>query len=113
MARTLHCSFCGKSEHEIAKLAAGPARIHICDECVETCRVIMAGEGAAPPRAFDPANWPSERLLALLGSVSSALEAYREHMQAIVDTLRSREVSWAAIGEKLGVSRQSAWERFS
>jgi biotin operon repressor len=31
----------------------------------------------------------------------------------VVDTLRSREVSWADIGEALGVSRQSAWERFS
>ena len=30
-----------------------------------------------------------------------------------VDTLRGRDVSWAVIGEALGVSRQAAWDRFS
>jgi ATP-dependent Clp protease ATP-binding subunit ClpX len=34
-------------------------------------------------------------------------------LQAQVDTLRKREVSWAEIGEALGISRQAAWERFS
>jgi hypothetical protein len=33
---TLHCSFCGKSQHEVRKLVAGPA-VFICDECVELC----------------------------------------------------------------------------
>ena len=111
--RTLYCSFCGKSEHEVLKLAAGPAKVHICDACVEACRVLMAGDGAGPPRAFDPATWPTDRLLALLAPVNGALEAHRAHLQEIVDQLRKREVSWAAIGERLGVSRQSAWERFT
>lgn len=34
-------------------------------------------------------------------------------LQWVVDELRRREVSWADIGEALGMSRQSAWERFS
>ena len=34
-------------------------------------------------------------------------------LQTVVEELRGREVSWARIGEALGVSRQSAWERFS
>ena len=33
MSRNLSCSFCGKSEHEVAKLVAGP-NVHICDVCV-------------------------------------------------------------------------------
>ncbi|MGE0702196.1 MAG: ClpX C4-type zinc finger protein, partial [Hyphomicrobiaceae bacterium] len=31
---TLYCSFCGKSQHEVRKLIAGPT-VFICDECVE------------------------------------------------------------------------------
>ena len=31
---TLYCSFCGKSQHEVRKLIAGPT-VYICDECVE------------------------------------------------------------------------------
>ncbi len=112
MAERLHCSFCGKSEHDIAKLAAGPAGITICDECVAACQVIMDGD-TAPERSFDPKTWPTERLLDLLGPVQATAEAHREHLQAIVDALREREVSWAGIAEKLGVTRQSAWERFS
>jgi|SRR5262249_349093 len=33
---TLYCSFCGKSQHEVRKLIAGPT-VFICDECVELC----------------------------------------------------------------------------
>jgi ATP-dependent Clp protease ATP-binding subunit ClpX len=33
---TLYCSFCGKSQHEVRKLIAGPS-VFICDECVELC----------------------------------------------------------------------------
>jgi len=34
--KTLYCSFCGKSQHEVRKLIAGPA-VYICDECIELC----------------------------------------------------------------------------
>jgi len=34
--KTLHCSFCGKSQHEVRKLIAAPT-VYICDECVELC----------------------------------------------------------------------------
>ena len=34
--KTLYCSFCGKSQHEVRKLIAGP-EVYICDECVELC----------------------------------------------------------------------------
>jgi ATP-dependent protease Clp ATPase subunit len=109
----LHCSFCGKSEDEIEKLAAGPGGIHICNECVAVCQVIMHGDGPATPRAFDPTTWPKDRLLALLAPVNATAETHRQHLQTIVETLRAQEVSWAAIAERLGVSRQTAWERFT
>ncbi|RJS93137.1 ATP-dependent Clp protease ATP-binding subunit ClpX [Salinisphaera sp. Q1T1-3] len=46
--RTLHCSFCGKSEHEVRKLIAGPS-VFICDECVDLCNDIMREELASKP----------------------------------------------------------------
>ena len=113
MASKLHCSFCGKSENEIQKLAAGPGGIHICDECVDVCQVIMHGEGVGPARVFDAQTWPKERLLELLGPVNATADAHREHLQSIVDTLRAHDVSWAVIAQRLGVSRQTAWERFT
>jgi len=41
--RTLYCSFCGKSQHDVRKLIAGPA-VYICDECVELCTDIIRDE---------------------------------------------------------------------
>src|SRR5262245_49134333 len=39
----LFCSFCGKSQHQVRKLIAGPT-VFICDECVELCADILVGE---------------------------------------------------------------------
>ncbi len=39
----LHCSFCGKSQHEVRKLIAGPS-VFVCDECVELCNDIIRDE---------------------------------------------------------------------
>jgi len=36
LPKTLYCSFCGKSQHDVKKLIAGPS-VYICDECVELC----------------------------------------------------------------------------
>jgi len=41
----LHCSFCSKSQAEVAKLIAGP-KVYICDECVSLCDDILAEESA-------------------------------------------------------------------
>ena len=43
---TLYCSFCGKSQHEVRKLIAGPT-VFICDECVELCNDIIREETKA------------------------------------------------------------------
>jgi len=55
---TLYCSFCGKSQHEVRKLIAGPT-VFICDECVELCmdiireehktNLVKSGDGVPPP----------------------------------------------------------------
>ena len=42
-SKVLYCSFCGKSQHEVRKLIAGPS-VYICDECVELCNDIIREE---------------------------------------------------------------------
>jgi hypothetical protein len=68
----------------------------------------------ATPATF--AGWDKMTDAQLLGALRPAVatvEATRSILQTQVDTLRSREVSWADIGTALGISRQAAWERFS
>ncbi len=50
--KLLYCSFCGKSQHEVRKLIAGPS-VFICDECIELCNDIIRDEivGAADPES--------------------------------------------------------------
>jgi ATP-dependent protease Clp, ATPase subunit len=110
LRRKLTCSFCGKSEREVAALIAGAKGGHICDACLAICNTIHQ----TLPKTF--AGWNSladEALLAALKPASDTVEAARAVLQAQIDELRRRSISWDVIGKALGVSRQAAWERFS
>ena len=48
--KTLYCSFCGKSQHEVKKLIAGPS-VFICDECIDLCNEIIRDEVPAAGEA--------------------------------------------------------------
>jgi len=111
--KTYYCSFCLKSQHELKKLVAGPGGIFICDECVALCNVYMEGGTPDLSHVVPPEKLPTERLLSQLKPIEETLQGKGSQLQWVVDALRAREVSWAAIGAALGVSRQSAWERFS
>lgn len=113
LPKTLHCSFCGKSQHVVKKLIAGPRGVFICDGCVGLCETVIAGKPVSKDGYFDPLKRETAELLEFLPSVELAADANRDFLQSLVDTLRARKVSWAAIAEPLGVSRQAAWERFS
>jgi len=110
--KTLYCSFCFKSQHQVAKLVSGYGSIFICDECVGLCNEIMAGH---LPSSKSPSleELPTERLLERLGPIEETVKGKGNQLQQVVDLLRSRGVSWAVIGDALGISRQSAWERFT
>jgi ATP-dependent Clp protease ATP-binding subunit ClpX len=57
---TLYCSFCGKSQHEVRKLIAGPT-VFICDECVELCMDIIREESkSALVKSRDGVPTPAE-----------------------------------------------------
>ena len=60
--KTLYCSFCGKSQHEVKKLIAGPS-VFICDECIELCNDIIReeiSEDAAPDKARNAPPTPAD-----------------------------------------------------
>ena len=56
---TLYCSFCGKSQHEVRKLIAGPT-VFICDECVDLCTDIIQEESATPRLLTEGVPAPQE-----------------------------------------------------
>ncbi len=57
---TLYCSFCGKSQHEVRKLIAGPT-VFICDECVELCMDIIREESKSSQiKSSDSVPTPKE-----------------------------------------------------
>ena len=110
--KTLYCSFCFKSQRQVRTLISGPAGIFVCDECVELCNEVIAGR---PVNAAKPSieAVPTERLLERLSAIEETLQGKGNQLQQVVEILRSRDVSWAVVGAALGISRQSAWERFS
>ncbi|GAA1710908.1 ClpX C4-type zinc finger protein [Kribbella yunnanensis] len=106
----LRCSFCGKDKTEVNRLIAGPA-VFICDECVGLCEQILKDQ---PTQPFPPLDGKTdEELLADVARLHLSRGQLENAVQERVQHLRSRSVTWARIGETLGMSRQSAWERFS
>jgi ATP-dependent Clp protease ATP-binding subunit ClpX len=107
----LYCSFCFRSQHEVRTLHSGPASISICGECVNLCHGAAAGRLQIP--SSSPDDIPTERLLERLATIDEAIQGKGNQLRWAVELLRTRSVSWARIGAALGISRQSAWERFT
>jgi hypothetical protein len=107
--RKLKCSFCGKSDKEVTRLIGGPG-VYICDACVGICNRVLE----ANPISFP--GWQAmtdDQLLRALKIAEATVDATRSVLRAQIVELRRREISWDAIGNALGISRQAAWERFS
>ncbi len=69
--KILYCSFCGKSQHEVKKLIAGPS-VFICDECIELCNDIIRDEVAAEAEQSRPAKSD----LPVPSEIKSSLDQY-------------------------------------
>ncbi len=69
--KVLYCSFCGKSQHEVKKLIAGPS-VFICDECIELCNDIIRDEVTVD--AADPKSAKSD--LPIPSEIKSSLDQY-------------------------------------
>ena len=56
--KTLHCSFCGKSQDEVERMIIGPG-VNICNECITLCHSLLDEEGVPePPHVPDEAPDP-------------------------------------------------------
>jgi hypothetical protein len=110
--KTLYCSFCGKSQHEVRTLVAGPPPSFICDECVEVCtdviepddnlelfRLMRANEEsgvAVYPALLELARRAStEELAHYVERGRKGVERNRAAVQAIERKRRDGEVSTA------------------
>lgn len=124
----LQCAFCGKRQDQVTTLIVGPG-INICNECVELSSDVLKGGSEATRRAsaetprrgwaygrVDPdglAKFPTNEILGELRRAASVIRPVEEHITETVKLLRERQVTWAKIGEALGMTRQGAWGRFS
>lgn len=68
--KMLYCSFCGKSQHEVKKLIAGPS-VFICDECIELCNDIVRDE-----LSVDPEGQPVKKELPTPKEIAELLDQY-------------------------------------
>ncbi len=115
---TASCSFCLKAHTDVATLVAGPG-VYICDECVALCGQLIAGkrESEEHESVRRMAPWEAEAgldaVLAGLPRVAQAGHQAEYTLTQYVRTARRLGATWAAIGRALGMTRQSAWERFS
>ena len=69
--KVLYCSFCGKSQHEVKKLIAGPS-VFICDECIELCNDIIRDEVPAET----PGHKGGKSDLPVPGEIKASLDQY-------------------------------------
>jgi ClpX C4-type zinc finger len=114
----LACSFCLKPRSAVTTVIMGPGA-YICNECVDLCVQIIAakpkasaesGESAAPRLEQQLSD---EDLLMHLPKVAATSGQVERHLTSCVRQARGRGITWTRIGEALGMTRQSAWERFS
>ncbi|MBX3634609.1 MAG: ATP-dependent Clp protease ATP-binding subunit ClpX [Rubrivivax sp.] len=70
--KVLYCSFCGKSQHEVKKLIAGPS-VFICDECIELCNDIIRDEVPADDK---PGGKAARSDLPVPSEIKSILDQY-------------------------------------
>ena len=107
------CSFCHKAHNEVERLVAGPGA-YICNECVDLCRQIIASPPSLPQGLT---SWEQDLdlngVLASLPRMAAAGAQVESNLARYVRRARQLGAAWAAIGTSMGMTRQSAWERFS
>jgi ATP-dependent Clp protease ATP-binding subunit ClpX len=104
------CSFCGREKSSVDRLVAGPA-VYICDGCIRKAEQILLDDTARTLN--DPGSQSDDQLLETMLRLHRSREDVEQAVASYVSELRKRGMAWSRIGESLGISRQSAWERYS
>jgi ATP-dependent protease Clp ATPase subunit len=83
----LYCSFCGKSQHEVRKLIAGPS-VFICNECTDLCHDIAHESDSKPPKRRPVlATFEAYYLRMLLDDAAKSARAASKTLQEYQDKL--------------------------
>jgi hypothetical protein len=111
------CSFCRKPQADVETLIAAVG-VSICNECVDVANEALRQRGPVKERVrFDPVEhlrtFDNEKLLSFVARIEPLYQDVAGYQALYVDILRQRGVSWADVGQSLGVSRQAAWKRFA
>jgi ATP-dependent protease Clp ATPase subunit len=94
-------------------LVAGPG-VYICDACVALCTDIIKDKPSpSPPEDHWEQAMSLDDVLASLPKMALAGAQVEQRLTNRVRKARSLGATWARIGAALGMTRQSAWERFS
>lgn len=117
---TRTCSFCGRCGSADRRLIGGLGAM-ICLPCVDDFHALSRPESdlESNPESWQAGQQPpwavmsEAELLASLPLIMRTADQVDSFAAEWVGLIRERGVSWAAIGQALGVSRQAAWERFS
>lgn len=104
------CSFCARSASSSRRLVAGPG-VAICQDCAMSSVQLFSSTDNATAEA-PWARMTDDELLGHLPEISAVAAQVEERLCVWVETARHRRISWARIGTALGMTRQSAWERF-
>ena len=109
------CSFCRKSNADVDVLI-GAIGVYICNECVALCQQVIDAD-ARPSGVPRVAPWQQahdlDAVLENLPRIAKAAQLVEESLAGWVGRGRELGATWARIGEALGMTRQSAWARFS
>src|SRR5262249_39594295 len=113
-AAHIWCSFCGKSNADVDKLIAGPG-VQICNECIDLSQAIIDGFRDEPTELRLPIweSWSDQQMLDHIPRMAVVAQQVETELRSWVRELRHRGVAWSKIGAALGITRQSAWERFN
>jgi ATP-dependent Clp protease ATP-binding subunit ClpX len=95
----------------VKKIITGPG-VYICDECVVLCVEIMAEDNSQPAKLIQPEGAIDDALDRMV-ALHRSREQVDKEVATAVRALRGRGVTWTKLGAALGISRQSAWERYS
>ena len=110
------CSFCFKPSTTVERLMAGPAA-YVCNEVMDLCSGIVASTPEGPVTGARMMPWDHaptmDAALAHRLNVARARKQVEESTLGWVLRARQLGATWAQVGDALGITRQSAWERFA